>query len=131
MMENTRKLLWLAAGLALWITALVYTWTGVSLSNQALDHASEIGESQNRSVTMSSTNKATIETFSGAQVLVFMQDRHKEHVDVEFLGRLYPDRNEPEEDFPADEVSLNSTYEVKYDRDASGELKRVSFYKIN
>lgn len=130
MLETTRKLLWLAAGLALWITALVYTWAGVSLSNQALDRASEIGESQNRSVSMS-TNKVSIDTYSGAEVLVFMQERHKEHLDVELQGRLYSYQTEPEGDFPADEVSLSSTYEVKYDRDASGELKRVSFNKMN
>ncbi|MNK13563.1 hypothetical protein D3C87_316480 [compost metagenome] len=130
MLEITRKLLWLAAGLALWITALVFTWTGVSLSNQALDRASDIGESQNRSVSMSA-NETSIETYSGVQVLVFMQERHNEHLDVELQGRLYPYQTEPEEDFPADEVSLNSTYEVKYDRDASGELKRVSFNKMN
>ncbi|RUT35942.1 hypothetical protein EJP77_02785 [Paenibacillus zeisoli] len=130
MLENTRKILWLAAGLTLWLTALFYTWSGITLSNQALERASDIGGSQNRSVSLS-TNKVTAETYTGAEVLVIMQERHKEHLDVELQGRLYPSQIESEVDFPAEEVSLTSSYEVKYVRDTSGEIKRVSFNKMN
>ncbi|USB34909.1 hypothetical protein [Paenibacillus sp. YPG26] len=132
MTETTKKLLWLSAGLALWITALVYGWAGVSLSSQALDHASAIAESQNRSITKSS-NMDSVETYTGAQVLVLMQDRHKENpdVNVEFEGRLYPVQAEAGGDFPSSEISVTSTYKVEYGRDSTGKLEQISFTKLN
>lgn len=131
MLKTTKKLLWLAAGVTLWITALIYTWSGVNMANQALDRASEIGRSQNRSVSIGG-NRVTAETYSGAEVLVFMQQRYEELVDVELQGRLYPiSQTGPDLDFPADEVSLSSTYKVDYVRDTSGELKQVSFNKMD
>lgn len=134
MLESTQKFIWLAVGVAIWITAITYTWTGIVQINQLLQISDGLEQSQNRTVyedRNDSIGGSYAETYSRAQVLGVLQDSFAESIDVEFEGKLYSPDSMNELVLPMDQISMSRTYEAILHRDHQGNITKVTFQTMN
>ncbi|WP_213617568.1 hypothetical protein [Paenibacillus sp. J22TS3] len=131
MLESTRRIIWLAVGVSLWIGALVFTWTGIRHTEQLLDASGIRTHPQVRSLYESPSNITESEHYTGAQIICFVQDSANDSIGLELEGRVYPNRSDELKASLIQQIQLDGVYGVSYSWGASGKVVHIAFHKMN
>ncbi|MBP1999802.1 hypothetical protein J2Z69_000821 [Paenibacillus shirakamiensis] len=126
MLENTKKMLWMAAAAGLWINALVFTIHSErrhSLTEELVEAATT---PQRRSILQVEVNPIGIDHFTGAQVMTLWKNRGLSKYDFVLNGQRYSHLNEDPDQGWIHGINLVKEYNATYIRNQQGQIQTIN-----
>ncbi|WP_223066245.1 hypothetical protein [Paenibacillus caui] len=129
MLNNVKHMLWTAASLSLFITALALTFQGMDIADGAAEGALNTHSNMARSVYPKALDVKD-EFYSGSQVIFMWRNSSRENLSVEVNGTVLPSPGlDPDPDLivPVTEIDPAEIYSAAFEFDASGQIKKIRF----